>query len=171
MIKFDSISYKLYLNGTLVNTFKPYWFSGPVGTSTDSVTVGGIHSTTYNYALNALLDDLRLYNRALSAAEVAQYHGMSSVGIPPLTSTFSLVDAYPNPSNGSFAITGDVTSNTPVKITVTTTLGQMVYADEAIPQGNKLNKNVSLNGVGNGVYYIHLKTGNESKNYKIVIQQ
>lgn len=61
---------KVYINGTLVDTIagNGAWPASPSSTST--FWIG--RSTHYNYDLhlNALLDDLRFYNRILNASEV-----------------------------------------------------------------------------------------------------
>jgi hypothetical protein len=76
IMTYDSIAYRLYINGSLFNTFYPRWTTGPVGSSTDSITIGGVHNSTYPWWLNAVMDDLRLYNRALTTAEIDSLCGL-----------------------------------------------------------------------------------------------
>lgn len=73
VVTFDGSFYRVYVDGTLINTV-----ASPVsqiGSSTDSVCIGkfpwGGASHPYNF--KGVLDDVALYNRALSPAEVAQY--------------------------------------------------------------------------------------------------
>lgn len=67
---FDSFKNDIYVNGTLmVSVPIP---TGPIGASTKGITIGASENgPTYPYWLNGDIDDLRLYNRAFSAAEAS----------------------------------------------------------------------------------------------------
>jgi hypothetical protein len=78
---------------------------------------------------------------------------------------------YPNPSKGSFTVKGIMNTDKPVDIEITNALGQVIYHDVAITNNRELNKQITLNNISNGVYYLHLRTENESKALKITVQQ
>lgn len=61
---YDGVAIKLYVNGVLVDTH-PY--STPIDSSTSPVQIGDAHG----YPWNGSIDDTKIYNRALSAEEVA----------------------------------------------------------------------------------------------------
>lgn len=60
-------SFKLYINGVLVRTLS---VSGNVTTSSSAFRFGG--NAVWSEWLNGLIDEVRLYNRVLSAAEIGQ---------------------------------------------------------------------------------------------------
>ena len=67
--------YKVYVNGILKATWPPF-SSSPVGTSTDSLTIGGMrygNVSAYPYPFGGDMDELRLYNRELSAIEIDSF--------------------------------------------------------------------------------------------------
>jgi gliding motility-associated-like protein len=72
---FDGNQFKVYVNGTLRVAVTPY--NNPsVGTSTQGLAIGAYrfaNFTMYPYWLNGIVDDVALYNRALTPAEVATY--------------------------------------------------------------------------------------------------
>ncbi len=67
--------YRVYINGILKATWPPF-SSAPVGTSTDSLIIGGMrygNTTAYPYPFGGDMDELRLYNRNLSAIEIDSF--------------------------------------------------------------------------------------------------
>ena len=63
---YSSGSFKLYVNGALVRTLN---VSGNVTTSTGAFRFGG--NAVWSEWLDGIIDEVRLYNRALSASEIA----------------------------------------------------------------------------------------------------
>ncbi len=63
----DGIDLKLYLDGILVST---QTINALIGTNTDNLFIGRKNSTTYPYWYNGVLDELRIYNRALNLQEI-----------------------------------------------------------------------------------------------------
>ncbi|NME70791.1 right-handed parallel beta-helix repeat-containing protein [Flammeovirga aprica] len=72
---------------------------------------------------------------------------------------------YPNPSSGTFNIKrNQILENT--RITIFSTLGQMVYDQNASSD----IENIDLKGLGNGVYIIKMTSDNITKTKQIIIQ-
>lgn len=75
---------KIYVNGQLKSKFLA---TTPLGTSTDGLFIGANYQNTtgtYPYWLNAYIDDLRLYNRVLTANEILHYsYGLYFTPTPP----------------------------------------------------------------------------------------
>ncbi len=73
---FENDTMRIYVNGVLKNTVQ--LSSGALGTSTDGLSIGASRMGSFiqfPYWLNGAIDDLRLYNRVLSAGEVSSYCG------------------------------------------------------------------------------------------------
>lgn len=71
---FHDDTMRVYVDGVLKNTVQ--LSSGALGTSTDGISIGASRMGSYiayPYWLNGLIDDLRLYNRALSQNEVDSF--------------------------------------------------------------------------------------------------
>jgi hypothetical protein len=71
---YDSIAMRLYVNGTEVVT-RP--LTSPVVTSTGAVRIGG--NTIWPEWFNGMIDEVRVYSRALTAAQVAADRDRSSM--------------------------------------------------------------------------------------------
>ena len=73
--------YQIYVNGTLENT----------GSDGYSISSGDdmylMHEGAWGTYCNGILDDVRIYNRALSSNEVAQLYAYESIANPPTTKT------------------------------------------------------------------------------------
>ena len=67
---FDGANLKLYLDGVLNNSIA---FTGTISSSADNTTFGA-KDTSLGYPFNGSLDDVRIYNRVLSADEVASLY-------------------------------------------------------------------------------------------------
>ncbi len=71
----------LYINGRVPSDHGTI-DSGPSDPAVDTLAIGIAAHTTPVFPFNGLLDDVRIYNRALSAAEVSQVYQDSQVGYP-----------------------------------------------------------------------------------------
>ncbi len=69
---YDGANLKIYLDGNLDN-FAAY-VSASIPTNNDSLIIGGYYST--DFVANGVIDDVRVYNRALTAAEVKQLYNL-----------------------------------------------------------------------------------------------
>jgi len=72
---YDGSTMKLYINGTLDNT-KTNVTGTISSTMNQFFSIGGDISGAVRYMLNGSLDDVRVYNRALSASEVLQLYNL-----------------------------------------------------------------------------------------------
>ncbi len=75
IITWDGTKYKVFVNDSLKN-INTYSGSGTFGTSTDSLSIG--FSTFdaaggYPYPFHGIIDDIRIYNRALADSEISHY--------------------------------------------------------------------------------------------------
>lgn len=71
---YDSTFVKIYVDGQLVATGFSNTVTPPVGTSTGNVSIGANRSAsgpTFPYWYNGLIDDIKVYNRALTPTEIS----------------------------------------------------------------------------------------------------
>jgi len=75
---YDGSQMKLYLNGVLVDTHSR---SGNIPTNNAKLTFGKeAHTDPFIYALNGLIDEIEIFNRALSASEILAIFNADSMG-------------------------------------------------------------------------------------------
>jgi chitodextrinase len=103
---YDGSSLKLYLNGTLVSQLS---YTGAITVSTGPFTIGG--NNVWNEWFSGLIDNVRVYNRALSAAElqtdmttpIASAAAAPANSSPPLISGSANVGSILSSSTGSWS--------------------------------------------------------------------
>lgn len=74
VVTFNDTAFKIYINDTLKTTVLAPVPGLPMGTSTDSAAIGfaPYDGPGYPYWFKGVMDDIKLYNRALSACEVSK---------------------------------------------------------------------------------------------------
>ena len=92
---FDGSSVRLYVNGTLVATTAA---AGALASSTNPLRIGG--NNIWGEYFSGLIDEVRVYNRALSAGEIQQ----------DMTTPITPTDAQPPSAPGNLAATGSLSS-------------------------------------------------------------
>ncbi len=105
---------------------------------------------------------------------------MVSVTPPPTISTAAINFAFsknglvvsPNPTTGLFNISTGNTNFNELAISVMDMQGKEVFReiDKTLLRGTIYNKQINLEGLARGIYYIRLNTSVESKIQKIIIQ-
>jgi fibronectin type 3 domain-containing protein len=88
---YDGTTQRLYVNGAQVSTLP---IAGTIDTSASPVRIGG--NTIWAEWFNGLIDEVRIYNRALSAAEIQT----------DMNKSISAADAVPPTAPGALTATG-----------------------------------------------------------------
>lgn len=159
---------KIYINGTLVNTVTVNTI-GPIDSGSQGIYIGKMPANTqYPYWFKGIMDDLRLYNRPLTAAEVTQYN---KLGVDDKPMNKIDVGISPNPGKGSFVLAGDINTNEPIHIEVYNSIGQIVYTKIVTVNNGHLSEKIELNEAPNGLYVVRINTVDESRSLKLSLQR
>jgi hypothetical protein len=96
----------------------------------------------------------------------------NNLGVKEIKSNSSFAVA-PNPSKGTFILKGATTNVTDeeVSVEVTNMLGQVIYRNSFLTQGGKLNQQIQLGSVANGMYILNLHSGADQASFHIVVEQ
>ena len=79
------------------------------------------------------------------------------------------ISVYPNPTSGLFNISASNANFTQLTISVLDIQGKEVYNTSDKNNSNNYNKEINLDGLAKGIYYIKLNTGNAVKVQKVVL--
>lgn len=176
---FDGSIFKIYIDGQLKSTAAPQSPAVPIGTSTNGLSIGGTifgNATQYPYWFKGVMDDMRIYNRVLSENEIANYCNPVGDGGSDTTAGVNnieqnlLVEIAPNPNSGSFSVRGNITSSS-AAIEVYNTVGQLVIRKDLSPVNSTIDERIDLQDAANGIYFVKVTGGQESKTYRMVIQK
>ncbi|MEA3224943.1 MAG: LamG-like jellyroll fold domain-containing protein, partial [Planctomycetota bacterium] len=105
---YDGSAMKLYFNGEIVAEMDA---SGDISTSDEPLIIGNKHETAPGGdEFNGILDDVRIYNRALSHSEIKKLGGNSKASKPVPADRAVHEDTWANLSwtTGAFAVSHDV---------------------------------------------------------------
>lgn len=153
-----------YLDGYYHGMMLESLFTSSTGANS-AVYVGCSNS---GYAFRGSLDEVRIYNRVLSASDVTKlYSGVSGISETPADMNRLRLAIYPNPGTGLYEY--QLNAETPIKgsLSVINAIGQVVLEKKvSSPQGI-----FDLSSFATGVYTVRMTDGNEVIGYQKVIKQ
>jgi len=154
-VVYSGSDFEIYLNGDL-DSFSSW--SGLILPTTIDLTIGKVLPTDNNYDFRGVLDDIRLYDYALSMAEIASLAGVAtSVHAPRPTAipgSYGLEQNYPNPFNPSTTIRYGLPQRSGVSLVVFNTLGQAVRSLVRSDQDAGYHEiRFDATGLASGVYF------------------
>lgn len=167
---YDGSDMELWLNGYL-DSFEPW--SGLILTTAIDPVIGQDLPTDQNYNFNGSLDEVRIYNYALSVPEIDTLSGILAVGTDRSTlipTEYFLRQNYPNPFNPSTRIEYGLPQRTRVTLTIFDVLGKKIatLVDRTQEPGyQSIVWNTS--GLPSGVYYYRLSTPSFQSVKKLVL--
>ncbi|MFZ2323023.1 MAG: LamG-like jellyroll fold domain-containing protein [Ignavibacteriaceae bacterium] len=175
-ILYDGNDYEIYINGEL-DAFTS--FAGLIQTTSIDLMIGQVLPGNTQYNFKGVLDDIRIYNYALSYSSIQSlYDYITDVKdeqeiIPP--KDFGLAQNYPNPFNSQTNIEFKIPINSKVKIEIFDVLGQKIRTllnAEKSPGTYTVNwngKNDFNDSVNSGIYFFKLSSEKYSDTKKMVL--
>ena len=119
----------------------------------------GMHTITYTYT-----DINFCTNSAIDSIGVTQFTGI----INQLDQ--SAVNIYPNPNSGNFKIKFNLEQKDILNLRIYNSLNKVVFEENNISVGQTFAKNLSLEDLTKGVYYLHIDGKHTNLIKKLVIQ-
>ena len=175
-VLYDGSDYEIYINGEL-DAFTS--FSGLILTTPIDFMIGQVLPGNNQYNFKGILDDIRIYNYALSYGNIQSLYDFitdleeqQDIKTPE---NFSLQQNYPNPFNGETAFKYQVSKESNVKLEIFNVLGQKVktlFDEWKLPGFYSTNwdsRNDAGNTMNSGIYFIRLISNNFSEIKKIVL--
>lgn len=171
---YDGTNATFYVDGALVSSYSLPQSSAFVNVP-EALFIGyaGANPKGSENYFNGIIDDIRLYNRVLSAEEVKQFcYGTANSNDDGASddpgNSHSIVS--PNPNNGTFSVKKTTANtNTLATLTVTSMFGQVVYQADVPVLNGVLDTYISLQAPP-GVYYLMVNCGNDNSVTKFIIK-
>lgn len=164
-VLYDGLDYEIYINGEL-DAFTS--FSGLILTTPIDLMIGQVLPGNIQYNFKGVLDDIRIYNYALSYNSIQSlYDFVTDLNdeqeiLPP--KNFGLSQNYPNPFNNQTNIRFQLSTQSIVKLEIFNILGQKIKTllnDEKSPGYYSINwqgNNDSGDAVNSGIYFIRFSS-------------
>lgn len=77
---------------------------------------------------------------------------------------------FPNPNNGLFNLSLNGLNSDNVNVSVYSVVGKLVYQSEGSSNNGTFSKDISLDGVSNGVYFIKVASDNKVITKKVIVE-
>ena len=173
---YDGNDYEIYINGEL-DAFTS--FAGLIQTTSIDLMIGQVLPGNTQYNFKGVLDDIRIYNYALSYSSIQSlYDYITDVKDEQeiiLPKDFGLTQNYPNPFNSQTNIEFKIPINSKVKIEIFDVLGQKIrtlFNAEKSPGIYTINwngKNDFNDSVNSGIYFLKLSLDKYADTKKMVL--
>jgi hypothetical protein len=173
---YNGSDYEIYINGELdaLSTF-----SGLIQTTAIDLMIGQVLPGNIQYNFKGVLDDIRLYNYALSYSSIQSLYDFVSdikdeneIELPKY---YGLTQNYPNPFNSQTNIEFQVPNQSVIKLEIYNILGQKIktLVNQEISPGSYSvswnSKNDFGDSVNSGVYFLKFSSDNFSDTKKMTL--
>ncbi|MCF7802510.1 MAG: T9SS type A sorting domain-containing protein [Candidatus Marinimicrobia bacterium] len=166
---YDGTHFLLYMNGQLDAQTT---HSGQILTTNIDLMIGQVLPNNTSYNFNGVIDDIRIYDYAISPEDVSQLY-LLDVGVHPfegesLPTAYQLNPNYPNPFNSSTTISYVLPQSGTVKLKVYDLSGRLV---KTIFEGNQsagFHQIAWHSTVSSGLYFYRLESGNYTEIRKCI---
>jgi hypothetical protein len=173
---YNGSDFEIYLNGNL-DAFTE--FSGSILTTPISLMIGQVLPGNTQYNFKGVLDDIRIYNYALSYNNIQSLYDFVSDVEDELENLvpqqFNLVQNYPNPFNSQTNIQFEIPISSKIRVDIFNILGQKVRTlldDQKTPGYYSINWNGENDfgeAVNSGIYLLKLSSEKYSSAKKMVL--
>jgi hypothetical protein len=175
-VLYDGSEFEIYINGELDASSS---WSGLILTTTIDLTIGQVLPNNSEYNFKGVLDDIRIYNYALSIEEIQNIYNESAIVDEPgdyLTES-QILQTYPNPFVKSividYFITGGNSTLTTLKVYNISGQYLRTLVNEKQKAGRYMVKWDGRNQRGNklpsGFYFLRLEAGGSIGTRKILL--
>ncbi len=173
---YDGTNFNIYINGILDNQTT---HTGLILRTSIDLTIGQVLPNSPGVNFKGVLDDIRVFNYALSAEEIQNLYNEKTAifqqNLSQLPDKYELEQNYPNPFNASTTIRFQMKEAGQVKIEIYDILGQKVKS--LVNQQKETGfysifwdgKNDQGRLVGSGIYLYKMKSKDFLKSRKLIL--
>lgn len=158
---FNGTQMKIYVNAMEEGTTN---LLANIAINTDNLLIGK-HKYPVGYWVNGDIDDVRLYNRALSQQEIQTLYDQHCWATGIENEEFiNVIQVYPNPIESKLTVKWD--NIIPKNVVITDITGKILF--EKALQNITESETLSLSNFVKGIYFLRVQTDKETYTQKIV---
>lgn len=166
---FDGSQIELYVNGNLDAQAD---YSGKLNTTQINLTIGQALPSEDNYNFNGVIDEVRIYNKALDLETIKDIYANES----PVDRSaqkpqkFALSQNYPNPFNPETSFSYAIPKTCNINITIYNIIGERVaHLVNTRKKPGNYTVNWRADDISSGVYIYHIKAGEYENSKKCLL--
>mgnify|MGYP001200471933 CR=1 FL=1 len=156
---FDGSTIRIYENGVETDFINS---SSPLANTATSFMIG-IQSNSGTSGFNGSIDDVLVYDRALTALEISDLFNDSPVSINK-KSFGKTISLYPKTTIGNVNLSFGETSNGS-SVIISDVMGKQVYHLDNL---NKQLLNIDIRDFSKGLYFVKIQNDNQQKVIKLI---
>jgi hypothetical protein len=164
VMTYDGSVARIYVNG-VHKASNPVYV--PLGASADGLYIGMnymANGTSNAWGFNGLIDDITLYNRAISAGEAQAYHSSTALAVPGQVSSGNNIRISPNPVADFLNI--EIDQAAAGRMTISNSLGQTMVRQDL----NSSLTRIPVAGWPAGQYIIRIETGSTVRHQTFLVR-
>lgn len=145
-------------NGTLNTSLYGYslqWYM-------NGSPIAGATSSTYTYAQSGLYSLVASTSEGCTAQSASVFYSYSMPGIKDVVSNLQDLILYPNPTNGEFTISFNLSSKEDLELSIQNILGQNLLTETIHNVHGLYSKTYSIKHLPKGVYIVSLRENNKA---------
>lgn len=120
----------------------------------------------YRWFYKGLLDDICLYNRVLTDAEILSiFTDNSYLGNPIINIGKNDISVFPNPSNNSIILSTNISYYNSIKVEIINTTGSILLNTEL----QTLNQRIDISSLPEGIYFIRININENIYTKKLTV--
>ena len=158
---FDSLVQNIYINGILDQT-TTLSSSKTLGISNYlNYYIGYNNNLNYPFYLNSVIDDIKIYNRALTASEVLQLANPVTTSVDNQISKSVGLQIYPNPATSLVSVSYNNQSVDQIEVLDAICVSVLKVSNVS---------EVNVSSLPKGTYFIKAKIGNKIVVEKLIVR-
>ena len=162
---YDGSVLKLYVDGTLVAATSK---AGRIVASAEGLSIGSRSGTANHF--DGLVDEARIYRRALTAAEVARFASPAARRVAGWAAAEDDLRYYPVPASDWLTVTHSLQADGPVHLRITDVLSREVHAETKAGRQGRNQYRVRVGHLKDGVYLLHVGRDGRPEVKQIVVR-
>ena len=161
----DADSLRFYLDGVRKYACKR---SGYQGDNSYDLIIGRHNSTAYPYTVKGKIDEVRLYNRALTPAEVLDYCTYGTTSIASVENEVNDISVSPNPAMDYLTVTYTLSEHSDLYVSIVDIFGKEIYKSNVAATKGVHSQSINVSGFATGNYILKLVTNKTTVNQRFI---
>lgn len=135
----------------------------------DGSALSNATNPVHTYSSDGTYNVILTVFNSCGSASITQQVSIIGTGIDDFEAGQAF-NVYPNPSSGAFNLEFNGGSNETIRVQITDASGRLIWLDASSSPVMNYKKQINLDGIAKGVYFLRLNAGDRSVTRRIIVQ-